>query len=506
MNDLKPSALHDEHYAPDEDEPSLPSSTPIVLTDEQRQLDRSLNRKLDLILLPLLAFNFLLCGIDKTNIGNAATNGMALKAGLGPDDIPDSVSLLSVTFVTLQPLSVALGRRVGFKIYLPLLMFLWGTVTMAHAAVWNRGTLIALRLLLGAFEAGYVPTCFWTLSTFYPKYQLALRIGIFAACYAGAGAFSGLIAYGCFQLPEDRLYGYQWLFILEGAVTLCSAICTFFILPKNMETAWFLNAGERARSVERMTAEATLYSHGPVANSAAAHGKAASTTWRDVKDALDWRKVLIVVGNICATLPVSAFGVFAPLVVKGMGYTALEANLMSVPPFIVGAFGIVAFVYSSDRFRERSLHSCAGMLIAIVGLAVMAGSQNNKLRYGFLHVCLAGAFAAGPLIASWLANNTPEAGVRPLVIGMNGYSNIAGVIAGQLFKSKYSPKYETPLIITMALLAFGILVFLSIRLLYARINRQRQALISAMSEEDIEAERLNEERRGDQKRTFIYGL
>jgi hypothetical protein len=46
---------------------------------------------------------------------------------------------------------------------------------------------------------------------------------------------------------------------------------------------------------------------------------------------------------------------------------------------------------------------------------------------GFLHVCLAGAFAAGPLIASWLANNTPEAGVRPLVIGMNGYSNIAGV-------------------------------------------------------------------------------
>lgn len=63
-----------------------------------------------------------------------------------------------------------------------------------------------------------------------------------------------------------------------------------------------LNAAERARSVERMTAEAALYSHGPVANSAAAHGKAASTSWRDVKDALDWRKVLIVVGNICATL------------------------------------------------------------------------------------------------------------------------------------------------------------------------------------------------------------
>lgn len=52
--------------------------------------------------------------------------------------------------------------------------------------------------------------------------------------------------------------------------------------------------------------------------------------------------------------PVSAFGVFAPLVVKGMGYTSLEANLMSVPPFIVGAFGIVAFVRLSHRFTRRT--------------------------------------------------------------------------------------------------------------------------------------------------------
>lgn len=109
---------------------------------------------------------------------------------------------------------------------------------------------------------------------------------------------------------------------------------------------------------------------------------------------------------------------------------------------------------------------------------------------------------------------------------MNGYSNIAGVseslplsfairitrrsssfaVAGQLFKSKYAPKYETPLIVTMALLAFGILVFISIRLSYAHTNRQRRAFISAMSDADIEAERLNEERRGDQKKTFIYGL
>lgn len=64
MNDTKPtedSAFHDE------DKLSLPSTPAVVLSNEQRAIDRSLNRKLDLILLPLLAFNFLLCGIDKTS-------------------------------------------------------------------------------------------------------------------------------------------------------------------------------------------------------------------------------------------------------------------------------------------------------------------------------------------------------------------------------------------------------------------------------------------------------
>lgn len=40
---------------------------------------------------------------------------------------------------------------------------------------------------------------------------------------------------------------------------------------------------------------------------------------RDIRDVLtDWKKLLTVVFNILATLPVSAFRTFLPLVVKGM--------------------------------------------------------------------------------------------------------------------------------------------------------------------------------------------
>jgi predicted MFS family arabinose efflux permease len=140
-----------------------------------------------------------------------------------------------------------------------------------------------------------------------------------------------------------------------------------------------------------------------------AQNKTGGVTRRDVLDAVtDWRKLFTVVFNVLATLPVSAFGYFMPLIVKGMGYSGVDASLMSVSPFVVGACGLFAFVYASDRFKERSIVVSSSMVLAIVGLVVMYTSEKPKLRYGFVHVCLAGAFTAGPLIVAWLAGNTPE--------------------------------------------------------------------------------------------------
>jgi len=90
-----------------------------------------------------------------------------------------------------------------------------------------------------------------------------------------------------------------------------------------------------------------------------------------------------------------------------MGYSGIRASLMSVPPFVVGTVGLIILVYSSDRFRERSLHTVFGMLLGLIGCLVMATSDDPKLRYGFAHVCMTGVFAGGPLVAVWLAGNTP---------------------------------------------------------------------------------------------------
>lgn len=76
----------------------------------------------------------------------------------------------------------------------------WGVSTLAHAFVRGKGSLIAVRLMIGAFEAGFYPTAVTYLSTFYGRYDMAVRIGLFYGQYAVAGAFSGSIGMPC-NLP-----------------------------------------------------------------------------------------------------------------------------------------------------------------------------------------------------------------------------------------------------------------------------------------------------------------
>ena len=117
-------------------------------------------------------------------------------------------------------------------------MVAWGTVCMAHAATKNRATLIALRLLLGAFEAGFVPTSFYYLSTLYPKYNLGFRLGLFSGMYSIAGAFAGLIAYGIFQIQHLSVHNWQLLFLIEGALSIFMAVVTVLVLPARLDSAW----------------------------------------------------------------------------------------------------------------------------------------------------------------------------------------------------------------------------------------------------------------------------
>ncbi|KAJ5558736.1 hypothetical protein N7461_002708 [Penicillium sp. DV-2018c] len=488
----------------------------VPFTEEEKALDRRVNLKLDIFVIIILSLGFILLGIDKTNVGYVATSNFVQEAHLKRTDIANSVSLFAATYVPLQPISSLIGRRVGAKWWLSALMMTWGSICIAHIAIRSSATFLAVRLLLGVAEAGFTPTAYYYMSTFYPKFSLGIRMGVFSGMYSVAGAFAGLLAYGLLHAGTSKLQGWQMLFLVEGILTVFVALLALAILPSNLSKVWFLTETERMHAVRRMERDQqTMADAGVQGNRMGADGteiqdldlreEDTRVSWRDIHDAFkDWKKLLIIVCNMMSVLPVTAFTTFLPLVVQGMGYEGVKATLMSVPPFIVGTVGLIIIVYSSDRLKERSLHTVFGMTLGLIGCVVMATSSNPQVRYGFSHVCLSGVFAGGPLIAVWLAGNTPWKGTRAIILGLNGWSNLAGVIAGQLFKPKYGPSYRFPLIVTMILIAVGMCGFCAVRGLYMIENRRRREEIASWDEARFAMEESSTERRGDQRHTWIY--
>lgn len=224
---------------------------------------------------------------------------------------------------------VILARRVGIKYFIGVQVMLWGGLCMCHAAIRGSGTLIALRLLIGAAEAGFTQIGMFYMSTLYPKYDVGFRMGMFTGMYSVAGAFAGVLAYGLLKAGTATLHGWQVLFLVEGGITVFLGIISFFLLPKSLSGAWFLNAEERAHAIRRMELDlAGAQEEGDIDST--------SVTRRDIIDvAKDWKKLLTVLCNITTVLPVTAFTTFLPLVVQGMGYQGIKATLMSVPPFVV---------------------------------------------------------------------------------------------------------------------------------------------------------------------------
>lgn len=103
---------------------------------------------MDIALLPFLSLLYLFNGLDRSNIGNAETQGMrestihvlhlisspgfSRDIGASPDDLNLAISLFSVTFVLLQPPSAAVGRWLGAKNWITLMMVL-GCTLHAHS-------------------------------------------------------------------------------------------------------------------------------------------------------------------------------------------------------------------------------------------------------------------------------------------------------------------------------------------------------------------------------------
>lgn len=119
--------------------------------------ENALRRKLDFHIVPLVTLLYLLCFLDRANVGNARIQGMETDLKLVGYRFNWALSIFYMTYLCVEVPSNIILKRVGPRIYIPALVAGFGLVSLCTAFVKSFAGLCVARAFLGIFEGGAMP-------------------------------------------------------------------------------------------------------------------------------------------------------------------------------------------------------------------------------------------------------------------------------------------------------------------------------------------------------------
>ncbi|OJJ68433.1 hypothetical protein ASPBRDRAFT_133237 [Aspergillus brasiliensis CBS 101740] len=444
-------------------EPAMKSGESSIYID--RDAERSYVRKVDFYVLPLLCLMYFFDCMDRSNLANAKTDGLDEDIHLVGNDYSLMVLLFYIPFGLCDlPWNLLLKRYSG-RYVLSFMTVVWGILALCQCAVKNFGGMIAVRMILGVFEAGFFAGATFYMTLFYTRGEMGFRLAIMQSFAVLASAFSGLISFGVFQINDPAVKGWQWLFIIEGSMTFLMGIISFFWLPGNPRTAWFLNERERAAATARLLRDTSAEVDTKL------DLKVAFETWKD------WKFPIWCI--ITFTYPVAYATAmnFFPLIVERLGFSTVKTNLWTVAPNLVGAVVLLCVAKSSDHFRERTFHIVFSLVISLVGMVILATIDvlgNKGVAYFACFLMAAGSYIPSCLVHAWHNNNNMHENSRAANTGFFvGLGNLAGILSAATFRTQYAPKYIPTLVATCCCNGVCIVVVSALGLWMRRENGRR---------------------------------
>ncbi|EER27942.1 Major Facilitator Superfamily protein [Coccidioides posadasii C735 delta SOWgp] len=434
------------------------------VTDQKAEC--ALCLKLDIRILPVLAIMYLFNALDKGNIGNAQTAGLSKDLNFKPGQYNLLLGIFFVPYVIFAPPIAMIGKHFGPARMLPILMLIFGSLTLLSAATHDFGGIFAFRWFLGMAEAAFFPLVIYYLTTFYRRGELARRLAIFYAASNIANAFSGLLSFGVFQVKSGKLKEWRYLFLIEGACTVIFAIFAYWYLPQTPAEARFLDPKEKALAFHRIQVDSSSI----------------------VNEKFNFRESLRVFKQptsyiflaieVCIGVPIQSVALFLPQIIQRLERDTVTTNLYTVAPNCTGAVMLLILAFSSDACRLRSPFIAFGFLLSFTGFMIYAAIDDVKAQFELAYyACFMmtwGTSAASVLLSTWYNNNIAHENRRMLLTSVGvPIANLMGLVSSNIFREEDKPKYKPALITTGTFGAAGALLAGSLGVYMAWDNHQR---------------------------------
>lgn len=300
----------------------------------------------------------------------------------------------------------------------------------------------------------------------YPVEERSVRIAFVLASATAAGAFGGCVAYGVgFLNNHAGLEGFRWLFIIEGIITVVSIIPLLFLLPDWPAKARFLNEDDKKFMVDRVAVKGGGYT-----------GRH-STREEILATVASPRMLAHYLAYFCDCIPLGSLTFFTPTIVAGLGYDSIFAQLMTVPPWVVGYFVSLFLGWSADRFNARGYHVFVANTIGGIGWlsAGLLPAKSYTARYGMLFLCACGAFPSSGPLSAWVTCNVPAFATLAIATALNNsMAGISQLVAQWIWKDSEQEQGFPTGNFTCAAMSFATaLIALGLRITYGRMNRNK---------------------------------
>jgi len=186
----------------------------------------------------------------------------------------------------------------------------------------------------------------------------------------------------------------------------------------------------------------------------------------------------VIIAGFCyfgLIVPAYGYAYFAPSIIKGYGYGAIQTQLHSVPPWAV-AFGLsMLLAVLSDWAKMRMPFVIFSICVCIIGFGILiAVHDNTKLQYAALFLVAMGAYTAMPIIVCWFNMNLGGHHRRSVGSAWQvGFGNIGGIIAVFAFLKADAPKYITGYSICIAFTIMSMIACITYGAACYAANRKR---------------------------------
>lgn len=224
------------------------------------------------------------------------------------------------------------------------------------------------------------------------------------------------------------------IFAIEGIMTMALAVISFLTLTDRPDTARWLTEEEKELASGRVKAE-----------------RLSQTELLDKIDVAKLKRgfsnpITLSTGLVFLLDNIVVLGIsfFLPTIIRTIypGRTTIQQQLLTVPPYIVGAVCTVIITTASWRLNSRQWLLAATGPLVVIGYAMLVATVNANIRYAAIFLTASSAYSLGALTNAQVSANVLSDSARSIAIGTNailGY--LGGLISTWIYLPNDGPQY-----------------------------------------------------------------